>query len=112
MVAKAQDATTRLIHDLWVRNHPLMLERLALLDRAAQAADTGELPEALRAEAESTAHKLSGSLGMFGFQQGTAAARALEAELRSSAPQPKRLRELAHELRASLDLPAPAKQNP
>ena len=106
MADTAQDPTTRLIHDLWVRNLPLIHERLVLLDTAAEAAATGQLDETLRAEAESTAHKLSGSLGMFGFHRGTDVARTLEGELRSDSPAPQRLRNLARELRASLDLSA------
>ena len=81
-----------------------MLERLAQLDAAAAAAHTGTLTPEARTEAESTAHKLSGSLGMFGFQTGTECARALEAELQTAAPQPAMLAALAVRLREAVGL--------
>jgi HPt (histidine-containing phosphotransfer) domain-containing protein len=78
-----------LLTDLWKRQLPLLQERLDLLDRTAAEASTGILSEASRAEALSVAHKLSGSLGMFGHYQGTDAARLLEQIL--TAPTPKTL---------------------
>ncbi len=96
--------TSQLIAELWKRNRPLMLERLAQLDAAAAAAHAGTLSAEARAEAESTAHKLSGSLGMFGFQTGTECARALEAELQTAAPQPAMLAALAERLREAVGL--------
>ena len=100
-------STTQLIAALWKRNQPLILERLDQLDAAAAAAHAGSLSEPQRMEAESTAHKLSGSLGMFGFSQGTDFARELETELRTQSPQPQRLTELSIALRATLFPPAP-----
>ncbi len=65
---------TPLLAHLWQKNLPLMRDRLALLDRAAASpADPG-----LREEAIGIAHRLAGSLGMFGFPTGTELARALE----------------------------------
>ena len=96
------DQTKKLIAELWERNQPLILERLDLLDAAAAAAQSGSLPEEQRAEAESVAHKLSGSLGMFGYQGGTSIAQVLEAELQSQSPDGSKLSALARELRDSL----------
>jgi HPt (histidine-containing phosphotransfer) domain-containing protein len=48
---------------------------------------TGTLSEASRTEALSIAHKLSGSLGMFGHHQGTDTARAMEQILRTPTPE-------------------------
>ena len=81
---------------IWQRNRPQTLERLALLDRAAAAVP---LSPALQAEATVTAHKLAGTLGMFGFAQGTELARALELELEREAPDQVRLAALTNELR-------------
>jgi HPt (histidine-containing phosphotransfer) domain-containing protein len=71
---------------LWERNLPTLRERLDTLDRAAAAAASGHLTEASRAEALGIAHKLSGSLGMFGYHRGTEIARQIEALLAPPAP--------------------------
>jgi HPt (histidine-containing phosphotransfer) domain-containing protein len=86
------------ISALWQRNRPLFQERLALLDRAA----AGPLTPALRGEAIAIAHKLAGSLGMFGFHDGTRIARELEAHLESPAPDTATLTTLTAELRGVL----------
>lgn len=57
------------LSDLWQRHLPVTRERLMTLERAVQQALAGSLDEALRAEAQSAAHKLSGNLGMFGYQE-------------------------------------------
>lgn len=75
-----------LLTNLWERNLPLLHQRLELLDRAASAASEGNLDEALRLEALSIAHKLSGTLGMFGRHQGTEIARQIELILSHSTP--------------------------
>jgi HPt (histidine-containing phosphotransfer) domain-containing protein len=92
-----------LLADLWHRQLPLLRERLDLLDRTAAEASTGALSEASRAEALSVAHKLAGSLGMFGYHQGTEIARTLElilkAPTRDALP---KFASLARNLRATL----------
>lgn len=98
--AEASIKTKALLADLWRRNLPVIEFRLATLDRAAAAADP--LDPELRAEALDVAHKLSGSLGMFGFDRGTAIARELETMLEASGPDRERLGRLAAELRAML----------
>ena len=82
---------------IWQRNQPQVLERLAALDRAAHA---NPLPALLQQEAAATAHKLAGTLGMFGFTRGTEIARELEQHLELAHPdsatltgQTRRLRE-------------------
>ena len=75
-------------------------ERLAALDAAA--ATDGALGEDARQQAESAAHKLAGSLGMYGYDDGTRIARLLEQLLESSTPEPERLRRLTAELRATI----------
>ena len=102
MAASAQSSTQKLIAALWQRNQPQILERLALLDRAADDAVAGTLTPALREEAASTAHKLAGSLGMFGFHEGTRLARELEQHLESLTTDGTTLVALTTQLRASL----------
>jgi HPt (histidine-containing phosphotransfer) domain-containing protein len=84
--AKDPDATRRLLATLWERSLPVLRERCALLDRAATAAQAGALTQDLRAEAMAIAHKLSGSLGMFGYPEGTEFARRIEEHLESASP--------------------------
>lgn len=81
---KADEARVNtVLADLWQKNLPTLRERLKMLDRAAKTAKTGSLPEEMRLEVLSIAHKLSGSLGMFGYQEGTDVARKIEKILMS-----------------------------
>jgi len=97
------DATKALLAQLWQRNRPLLLERLDSIDAAATAALTETLRAELRAQAASNAHKLSGSLGMFGYTNGTMIAREIEALLEVLPIQdPQRLYDLSKALRATL----------
>lgn len=92
-----------LLTSLWERNLPLVRERLDVLDGAAAAAAAGNLDEALRAKACEIAHKLSGSLGMFGHHHGTEIARQMEQILDGSASiGSKKLTALTVELRRTL----------
>ena len=73
---------------LWQKNLPTIRERLDLLDQFASAASTG---------------KLAGSLGMYGYQQGTEVASKMERILKSPTPETLlTLRSLAIDLRKSL----------
>jgi HPt (histidine-containing phosphotransfer) domain-containing protein len=71
-------STAELLSRLWHQNLPIVRERVACLERAAQHAETGELAPALKVEASDLAHKLAGSLGMFGYPRGTDIAREIE----------------------------------
>ncbi len=105
--ASLAEANQRLIEQLWYRNMPLTSSRLDLFDAAALAARDGTLTEDVRDSAASTAHKMAGSLGMFGYKRGTDLARQLEQLLESSAaPDATRLTSLAEQLRAELRVPA------
>jgi HPt (histidine-containing phosphotransfer) domain-containing protein len=101
-MSDAADKTAKLLAALWVRNRPIVEERLAWLDRAAAAAATGMLDEDLREESRSAAHKLSGALGMYGFDEGTRVARQMEALLSGVSPDGTRLLVLCGELRAAV----------
>ncbi len=102
MVPEAKAKTTHLLASMWERNRPLMLERLELLDRTAEAIRTTSLSPELHEEATRTAHNLAGSLGMFGIPAGTEFARSLELELDRSAPDADQVLTLARSLRASM----------
>jgi HPt (histidine-containing phosphotransfer) domain-containing protein len=63
---------------LWARFEPEMLERVATLEAAAEAFKAGRISPAQHEAAHAAAHKLAGSLGIFGLTQGTLLARELE----------------------------------
>jgi HPt (histidine-containing phosphotransfer) domain-containing protein len=84
---KADEAKiSKVLTELWQKNLPTLRERLERLDQAAKIAVTGKLPETSRLEALDIAHKLSGSLGMFGYQEGTEIARKMELIFKSPTP--------------------------
>jgi HPt (histidine-containing phosphotransfer) domain-containing protein len=92
-----------LLSQLWQKNLPTIRERLDLLDQFGSAAVAGTLEEHTRIEALNIAHKLAGSLGMYGYQQGTELASKMERILKSPTPETlTTLRALAADLRKSL----------
>jgi HPt (histidine-containing phosphotransfer) domain-containing protein len=88
---------------LWKKNLPTIRERLDLMDQFGSAAVSGSLDEPTRLEALNIAHKLAGSLGMYGYQQGTEVASQMERILKSPTPETlATLHSLATDLRKSL----------
>lgn len=89
---------------IWRRQVPQTRERLHLLRHAADTlSETRTIDPELRSEALDIAHKLAGSLGMFGYGDATDHARAIELELRHTGlPQPERLEQHVSALEASL----------
>jgi diguanylate cyclase (GGDEF)-like protein len=93
-----------------------LARRVETLEETVAAMLEGKLDESLRARAERDAHKLAGSLGMFGLPRGSELARELEQALAvldgpalSDAP---RLAELVVALRSELDdAPAGSEEN-
>lgn len=94
--AESRERTVSLLTDLWSRNKPLLDERLELLD----CAGTQPLTEEARTEARGVAHKLAGSLGMFGLTKGTELARELELLLEDRSCRPDDIARLTGQLRA------------
>ena len=92
-------AVASAIAAIWQRSQPQVRERLALLDRVAS---TVPLPPELKEEGRATSHKLAGSLGMFGFPEGTQLASLLEQQLEASDPDQAVLAQLALQLRTIL----------
>ena len=92
---------------LWERGLPRLRDRLAVLDQAAAAASAGTLPREIREQAAATAHKLAGSLGMFGYPEGTGFAREIEVLLETTGDvEPLALQALIAALRQSLNVQA------
>lgn len=99
------DVARQLISALWERSVPLITDRLNGLDIACEAALAGRLSPLMRRGAADTAHKLAGSLGMFGYPRGTELAREIEQMLESEGRvDGASLRELVLELRDCLPL--------
>ncbi len=90
---------------IWQRSVPQVRQRLELLQRAAEELTTSRsIDSDLRSEAVSVAHKLAGSLGMFGFTDATEHARAIELTLdHPGLPQPERLQEQVATLAAVME---------
>lgn len=92
------------IASLWHSNRSIVKQRLHLLQRAAdELEETRSLGEGLRAEALSAAHKLAGSLGMFGHEEASQRAHAIQMDLEAPGlPQPERLQEHVERLQTLL----------
>ena len=92
------------IQAIWQKQLPQTRERLHLLARAAEELSTTRtIDPALRAEALDVAHKLAGSLGMFGYTEATEHARLIEETLEHAGlPQPERLQQHVADLQRSL----------
>jgi HPt (histidine-containing phosphotransfer) domain-containing protein len=100
-----EENAKQMLAALWERNKPVLEDRLAQLDAASDAAATGKLTPEIREDAASTAHKLAGSLGMFGYARGTEFARKIEVLLNEPGDiDALTLRELAASLRESVGL--------
>lgn len=101
-MSEAEDKTASLLAALWLRNRPIIEERMTTLAVASTAAAAGPLKEEMRKEAQSSAHKLAGALGMYGYDEGTRIARQLEQLLESATPETARLSGLIAELRGTI----------
>ena len=66
------------IANLWVQHKSAMSDRLVVLENTAIALKEGNLERELKQKAKLAAHKLSGSLGSLGFDNGSKLAREIE----------------------------------
>ncbi|MEC4893895.1 MAG: response regulator [Oscillatoria sp. PMC 1051.18] len=73
-----QDRTLRAVAEAWKKFKEPILARVETIAAASSALASGSLSEQLRQKAEQEAHKLAGSLGMFGFSEGSHLAREIE----------------------------------
>jgi hypothetical protein len=92
---------------MWARHRSQILERVAVLDAAASAVSANSLTEAEREAAQTAAHKLAGTLGMFNLDRGTDLARELDLAYSSgsalAAASGAHLASLAAELRTMIE---------
>ena len=95
----------QILATIWQRNLPLVRQRVGTLRSAADQSNAGPLAPDVRREASGIAHKLAGSLGMFGYAAGSDIAKNLELLLDSNAPLPALLLgELTAQLEQALTL--------
>ena len=73
------------LQTIWTRSRGDIREHVASIERAADSIADGKLAEVERDGAERAAHKLAGTLGMFGLHRGTELARQAEAILSGTA---------------------------
>ncbi|MGB3137513.1 MAG: response regulator, partial [Nodosilinea sp.] len=66
------------VAQVWERQQDTVQERLRVLEAAAAAMNEGQLSADLQQVGQSQAHKLAGSLGCYGFAEGSRIARELE----------------------------------
>lgn len=79
MIASAAPSPVReAATEVWQQVKQPFLERLSLIEQAIAAVQTGTSSELLRSQAEQAAHKLAGTLGMFGYHEGSRLSRNIE----------------------------------
>ena len=83
--AGARESAAAAVRALWERHRSTVLARVEAVEEAALAVSRGALPADLRAEALLQAHRLVGTLGIFGLAEGTQIARRVEAMLQPGA---------------------------
>lgn len=86
MGSAQSSALAEAMNRLWAQFLPQLEERVAALEMAARAVAEGTLTTALREEAVAAAHKLAGTLGTFGLNDGTELAREAEILYAEDAP--------------------------
>ena len=77
------DELQKKLNDVWQKVLPLMLTRLEAIQRAQRELQAGKLTDDLRLDAAQQAHKLAGSLGVFGMQEASELAAKIEQLLSS-----------------------------
>lgn len=66
------------LREVWANTRELVEERVELLESATARLRAGSLENEERFRAVSTAHKLAGTLGMFGMSEASECAKAIE----------------------------------
>ena len=103
--------TMLMVVQLWEQFRETTFTRIGVLEHAVRASGEGPLSEELREQAEQNAHKLVGSVGMFGFIEGSRLASTIEQLLEAGVPlgqtETLRLSELVVCLRRELEQPSP-----
>jgi HPt (histidine-containing phosphotransfer) domain-containing protein len=105
-----QQQTLMVVAQIWERFKEATFNRVVVLEQAVMALLEGTLSDELQRQAERDAHKLAGSVGMFGFAEGSRLARTIEQMLQAGAPlgqtETLRLSELVVILHRELEQPS------
>jgi HPt (histidine-containing phosphotransfer) domain-containing protein len=102
---RAQSEIKAQLASVWKQSLPIFVERLHRLDACVAAAETGKFTTVMLEEAQTLAHTFAGSLGMFGYPEGTDLARSMERWLNTNTtPDPTTLREYVSGLHTILGL--------
>jgi len=105
-----QRQTLTAVAKIWDRFKEATLNRVVALEQAVMALLEGTLSDEWRRQAEREAHKLAGSVGTFGFAEGSRLARTMEQMLQAEAAlgraETLRLSELIVLLRQELERPS------
>ncbi|ABF42506.1 response regulator receiver modulated diguanylate cyclase [Candidatus Koribacter versatilis Ellin345] len=83
--ANPTQQTKAMLAVVWNKNRDLLLHRLDTIESFCRQLPDSASDVDLRSDASSDAHKLAGSLGMFGLSEGTSVAREIEYRLREDA---------------------------
>jgi HPt (histidine-containing phosphotransfer) domain-containing protein len=81
VVPQKNDEVRLALEKVWLNSRPEALGRVATLQRFAENLRSGIPDQQSRQNALSAAHRLSGSLGMFGFNEASSCAAKIEALL-------------------------------
>ena len=105
--ADAKQKTLAAVAQIWERFKDQVLEQVQVVEQAVTASLYGELNDTLCQQARREAHSLAGSLGTFGFPDGSKMARQLEDWLKDGAmthpPSASRMVDLVRSLRDTLN---------
>jgi HPt (histidine-containing phosphotransfer) domain-containing protein len=99
------------LEKVWLNSRPEAISRLAVLESFIEKLRSGRVDDQCLDVARSAAHRLAGSLGMFGLDEGSSCAGNIEALLcQDSAPDIVLIEDLVHQLHNLLEAtPAPMK---
>ncbi|NMG08572.1 response regulator [Brasilonema sp. UFV-L1] len=80
------EQTAPSVREIWERAKEDIEERVAIIEQATTLLLGEKLDQKLRSKAEQAAHKLVGSLGMFGADEGSHLAREIELQFQAQVP--------------------------
>lgn len=107
MASENRPPLSQALEQLWLKFHPVMMERAGVLEAANRAAADGTLTAEQRQQAVSAAHKLAGVLGTFGLSSGTELAREAETlygqEVSNQTSSLLRLQQIVEQLKALIE---------
>ena len=105
--SQGETKATSTAAQVWAEYRGLILERMTAIDTAVTALRRAKLTDEIRQKAVLEAHRLAGSLGMFGLMEGTKIAREIEQTFGDQASfgpgTPRKLNDLAAALRQILE---------